>query len=111
MHRPTGSVEKIRRKADHRFDEVFFEQKLADIAFGAFAKKRALGENDGHAAARFFGHRRDLVLDEGVVAVRIRGKAVARSAIGIALPDLASPVFERKRGIGDHAIELRQSPR
>ncbi len=45
------------------------------------------------------------MLDEGVVAVAVRGQAVLRSAPGVVLPDLASPFLERERWIGDHAVE------
>ena len=75
-----GAVEEVRRQADDRLDQVLLEQRLADLALGALAEQRALREDDGHAAGSALGHRRDHVLDEGVVAVAVR--RAGRTALG-----------------------------
>ena len=51
------------------------------------------------------GHRRDHVLDPGVVAVALRRQAVRGAAPRVGFPDLAAPLLERERRIGDDAVE------
>ena len=80
------------------------EERLADPALRALAEERALRQHDRHAA-RARGHRRDHVLDPGVVAVAVRRQAVRGAAPRVGLPDLAAPLLERERRIGDHAVE------
>ena len=86
-----SAVEKVWREADDCLDEVFPEQGFADLAFGALTEECALRKDDGHTAASALAHRRDHVLDEGVVPVSIRGQAMLRPAPGVVLPDLAAP--------------------
>ena len=54
-------------------------------------------------------HRRDHVLHPGVVAVALGRQAELRAAPGIGLPDVAAPLLERERRIGDDAVERRQA--
>ena len=57
------------------------------------------------------GHRRDHVLDPGVVAVALWRQPVGCAAPRVGFPDLAAPLLERERRIGDHAVERGQAAR
>ena len=66
---------------------------------------RSRWKHDGHAAISTQSHRCDHVLYESIVAVPVRGQAVLCPPPGVVLPDLASPVLQRKRRIGYYAVE------
>ena len=74
-------VEEIRREADHRFDEVFLDQRLADVLL-LIAKQHSVRQQN-RAAARLRVHRLEDVLDEGVVGAALRRRAEDVALIGI----------------------------
>jgi len=105
-----GAVEEVRRQTDHRLDEILLEQEASDVALDAATEQRALGQHDRHATGPV-GHGLDHVLYPGEVAARIRGQAREGAPPGIALPDLAPPLLERERRIGDDHVERGEPTR
>ena len=98
-----GAVEDVGREADHRLDEILFQQRPADAVLGALAEQRALRQHHRHAPRV----RRHL-LDPGVVAVAGRRQAERGAAPRVRVPDLAAPLLQGERRVGDDAVERRQ---
>src|ERR1700693_918180 len=51
------------------------------------------------------------MLDPGVVVVDVGRPPIDRTAPLLVLPDLATPLLERERGIGDHTVERGEAAR
>ena len=105
--RDAGAEEKVRRQADHRFQQVLLDQLLADQPFRAAAEQHAVRHDDADAAVVGQGDF-DHVGDEGVVALALGRNASPEPLVRIVPGEVGPPLVERERRIGHHDVELHQ---
>jgi len=95
-------------QADHRLDQIQFQQFLANLALNAAPEERPLRQHHGHTACDR-GHGLDHVLHKGKIATAIGGQPGKGTAPRVAFPDYPSPLFQRERWIGEHTVMGRQA--
>ena len=95
------------RQADHGFEQVLFDQLLADQPFRAAAEQHAVRHDHADAAVVGQGDL-DHVADEGVVALALGRDAAPEPLVRIVAGVVGAPLVERERRIGDDDVELHQ---
>ena len=103
--RDARAVKQVLRQADDGFDEVLFEEFLADFLFRPAAKEHAVGHDGGNHAARF-AHG-EHVLGEHEVAF-LAGRGTPAPAETLRELHIAARVVLAERRIGDDAVEAFQ---
>ena len=107
-HRDGCGLKEVDRQADHRIEQVVFDQFPPDTPLRSAPEENAVGHHYGHPAL-FFDGGLNHVADEGVVTLGFRRNTPPEAVVDIRFGLFDAPFLQGKRGIGHDVVEFHQA--